>query len=454
MNLPEAFTTRMQQQLGEEYEAFLESFSNDRFQGLRVNTLKISKEAFLTQNPFSLEPVPWCDNGFYYQQEERPGRHVWHEAGLYYIQEPSAMSAAGLLGAQPGECVLDLCAAPGGKTGQIAAAMQGEGILVANEIIPSRAKILSRNLERLGVRNALVVNESPASLAKHMPERFDRILCDAPCSGEGMFRKDENAIAEWSPEHVKMCADRQLFEVLMEAEKMLKPGGRLVYSTCTFADAENEEVITRFLEACPSMEVDPEAACPYFTPGKVPGVWRLWPHKLHGEGHGVAVLRKKGSSPSTREELAMGYYPVEKTISLKDKKKLKDFPALVGKLVKEPWQEGYYFFGEQLYLLPEGCPPLMGLKVVRPGLQIGELKGKVLKPAHALAMALRPEEVPVSVNLSKEAAKRYLQGEAIADCTGKGWALACVDGISMGWGKITNGLMKNHYPKGLRITWN
>ena len=240
MNLPDAFLTRMKETLGPEYEAFLESYETGRYQGLRVNELKISREEFgklqgeSDDSGFHLESIPWCPTGFYYPEEERPGRHVWHEAGLYYIQEPSAMSAAELLQAQPGERVLDLCAAPGGKSSQLASAMQGQGLLVVNEIHPARAKILSQNMERMGVPNVLVCNETPARLADRLPGYFDRILCDAPCSGEGMFRKDEEAIHQWSPEHVTMCADRQL-SILMEAEKMLKPGGRLVYSTCTFA---------------------------------------------------------------------------------------------------------------------------------------------------------------------------------------------------------------------------
>ena len=221
MNLPEPFLKRMKQTLGEDFDAFLKSYEEGRYQGLRVNELKISRDDFLKLSGFSLEQVPWCGNGFYYKEEERPGRHVWHEAGMYYIQEPSAMSAAELLQAKPGERVLDLCAAPGGKSSQLASAMKGEGLLVVNEIHPARAKILSQNMERMGVRNVLVCSETPARLADRFEGFFDRILCDAPCSGEGMFRKDENAVAEWSTEHVKMCADRQ-FSILLEAQRMLK----------------------------------------------------------------------------------------------------------------------------------------------------------------------------------------------------------------------------------------
>lgn len=448
MNLPEAFLERMKQDLGDGFEAFLESYETSRYQGLRVNELKISREAFLKLSGFSLEPVPWCRPGFYYKEEERPGRHVWHEAGMYYIQEPSAMSAAELLEAEPGERVLDLCAAPGGKSSQLASAMKGEGLLVVNEIHPARARILSQNMERMGVRNVLVCNETPARLADRFEGFFDRILCDAPCSGEGMFRKDENAAAEWSAEHVKMCADRQL-SILLEAQRMLRPGGRLVYSTCTFAEEENEGVIARFLEACPWMEADLSVDCPYFTPGKLPGTWRLWPHLLHGEGHGVAVLKKAGEWTGSREVR----FRQEKTVSWDDRKQLKEFHAWEAETLAAPFQGEYLFFGNQLYRVPEFCPPLKGLKVLRPGLQMGEVKGKLFRPAHALAMALRPEEVRQTVHGSQEDIYRYLHGETLDCGREKGWTLVCVDGVSTGWGKAGGGTVKNHYPKGLRISW-
>lgn len=477
--LPTAFTERMKQSLGDAFPAFLKSYEENRYQGLRVNTLKIAAADFLKlqADDFLLESVPWCPEGFYYgigrgDREIRPGRHVWHEAGMYYIQEPSAMSAAALLQAEPGETVLDLCAAPGGKSTQIASSMKGEGLLVVNEIHPARAKILSQNVERMGIRNALVCNESPASLAEHFPAFFDRILCDAPCSGEGMFRKDADAVGEWSPEHVVMCADRQ-FSILLEAEKMLKPGGRLVYSTCTFSEEENEDVISRFLDACPWMEVDMEVECPYFAPGKRPGVWRLWPHLLKGEGHGVAVLKKSGTvyeSSYRRED-----YEKPAKSSVRGKKKQNQGKSSSGVI---PWEDrknlqlfhdweqstltkagienlkgDYLFFGGNLYRLPSGVPSLNSLKILRPGLHVGEIKGKVFKPAHALAMALRPEEVQTALEEKRSEAYRYLTGETL-ECRGeKGWVLICTDGVSVGWGKAGGGIVKNHYPKGLRVNW-
>ena len=252
--LPKEFQNRMKQMLGEEYEAFLEGYDKPRFHALRRNPLKIEKEDFLKKIPYYLKPVPWTEHGYYYENEDQPGKHPFHEAGIYYIQEPSAMSVVEYLEVKPGEQVLDLCAAPGGKTTQIAGFMNGQGLLVCNEIHPQRAKILSENIERLGVKNALVMNETPQRLSAVFPRFFDKILVDAPCSGEGMFRKNEEALLEWSPKNVQMCADRQ-DEILEEVAKMLRPGGRICYSTCTFAPAENEDCMARFLQKHPEFHL-------------------------------------------------------------------------------------------------------------------------------------------------------------------------------------------------------
>ena len=254
--LPEAFTNRMQKMLKEEYPDFLQSYNETRNQALRLNPLKGDSGRFLDVSSFHLTPVPFAENGYYYEEEDRPGKHPYHEAGVYYIQEASAMLPAQLLDAKPGERVLDLCAAPGGKSTQIGAAMGGEGILICNEIHPARAKILSENIERMGIINAIVVNHSPDVLAQHFPAYFDRILVDAPCSGEGMFRKNEEACSEWSPENVTMCAERQ-DEILDYAAQMLAVGGRLVYSTCTFAPEEDEGSVSRFLKRHPEFSVVP-----------------------------------------------------------------------------------------------------------------------------------------------------------------------------------------------------
>ena len=252
--LPAEFADRMKQMLGNEYEEFEACYDREKYRALRFNPLKGEVSAFLEQTPFSLTSVPWSEYGYYYDAEDTPGKHSYHEAGVYYIQEPSAQTPAVLLEALPGERVLDLCSAPGGKATQIAAAMKGEGLLICNEYVPSRAKILSENIERMGIRNALVLNETPQKLASVFAGYFHRIMVDAPCSGEGMFRKNEEAYTEWSPENVQMCADRQ-DEILEAAATMLLPGGRMVYSTCTFAPLENECAIARFLQKYPDFTV-------------------------------------------------------------------------------------------------------------------------------------------------------------------------------------------------------
>lgn len=255
--LPEKFLARMQQQLGDEYDEYLRSLQRPRAVALRFNPLKGAIPAL----PFVGEPVPWEPMGYYYDPDSRPGLHPYHEAGVYYLQEASAMASAALLEPQPGEIILDLCAAPGGKSTQIAGRMQGQGLLVSNEIHPKRAKILSRNIERLGIGNAVVTGEAPAALADRFPGFFHRIMVDAPCSGEGMFRKEEAAITDWSEENVEMCARRQA-EILDCAAAMLRPGGRLVYSTCTFAPQEDEETVEAFLARHPEFEAEPVNAPP------------------------------------------------------------------------------------------------------------------------------------------------------------------------------------------------
>ena len=292
MELPVLFEERMRRMLPpEEYEQFLKSYEREQYHALRVNTLKIRRKEFLERGLFDLEPVPWCENGFYYGENERPGKHPFHEAGLYYIQEPSAMSAAALADVQPGEYVLDLCAAPGGKSTQLASALQGQGLLVANEIHPARAKILSQNIERMGVRNALVTNETPQSLALRFPAFFDRIIVDAPCSGEGMFFKEEQALIHWSPENVQMCASRQ-DEILEEAAKMLAPGGTLVYSTCTFAPEEDEGQHGTLSERAPGI-LGEEGSFAGGLPSRSPGVGG-WPRRAESDLSSVAACLKGG----------------------------------------------------------------------------------------------------------------------------------------------------------------
>ena len=427
--LPEAFLQRMEAQLGSEYPAFLESLERPRAVALRFNPMKGERPVL----PFVREPVPWEPEGFYYDPETRPGLHVYHEAGVYYLQEASAMAPVALLDPKPGERVCDLCAAPGGKTTQIAGRMLGQGFLVCNEINPKRAKILSRNIERMGVANALVTNEHPETLASRFPGFFDRVLVDAPCSGEGMFRKEEAAVTDWSQETVQMCARRQR-EILDSAARLVRPGGRLVYSTCTFAPEEDEETVAAFLEAHPEFTPEPVEA-PWFVPGENAS-YRMWPHKLLGEGHFAAVLRKtQGESgevpacPGEKCPKAWESFAKELDITLPE-----------GKAVS---------FGQSLYWAPMELPELNRLKVLRPGLELGtERKGR-FEPAHALALWLKTCAVTESFPPESPEMKAYLHGDVVPSGK-KGWCLVQAGGYTIGWGKGNGSVLKNHYPKGLR----
>lgn len=455
--LPQAFLDRMEKMLGDEYPAFIQSYEKEQYQALRVNPLKADRDTFVLRSPFTLRPVAWERNGFYYENGDAPGKHPYHAAGVYYIQEPSAMAPAAYLDAKPGEKILDLCAAPGGKSTQIAAAMRGEGLLISNEIHPARARILSENIERMGIRNAMVTNESPQSLAKIFEAYFDRIMVDAPCSGEGMFRKNADACDEWSPQNVVLCTERQA-EILECAASMLRPGGRMVYSTCTFAPEENEGTISRFLTKHPEFSIvdvphyeQMSTGIAAWTDEPQPGLERtirLFPHHVDGEGHYLAVLQKEGSVSGNYE----GYCAkgLEKGIPERDAREYLDFAKEtlrvmpVGKLIR---------FGEQLYLAPEEMPSTKGLKVLRPGLHLGTMKKNRFEPSHALALALTPADVLHSYDMAGDSSevRAYLNGQTLAAGGEKGWYLMTVDGYSIGWGKLAGGMIKNHYPKGLRI---
>lgn len=472
MNLPQAFLERIQTQLGPDYNDFLASYADDPSYGLRINPLKGAPDTIRSELPFVLSSVAWTPEGYHADPEEHPGRHPLHEAGVYYIQDPSAMSVVSLLDPKPGEIILDLCAAPGGKSTQIAGRLQGEGLLVSNEIISGRAKILSQNIERMGISNAVVCNEDPAHLAKHFPHFFDKIVVDAPCSGEGMFRKDDTAITEWSPDLITMCAKRQQ-EILFYAEQMLRPGGILVYSTCTFAPEEDEEQIQHFLQMHPEYELQdwqnhlPHAdlaAVAGVQSGTLPGTMRLWPHKIQGEGHFAARLHHTGSS-----EFAETDYSRQKQKSRRNQKnKQADFsefyrweqdtlPQLSSKLPAGHFQ----YFGEELYLIPNNLPSLQGIKILRAGLHLGTRKKNRFEPSHALAKYLTPQDIQSCYSCNDEEAIQYLHGETLqlntADSdinpeqTPHGWTLLCYMGYPLGWTKASQGILKNHYPKGLRI---
>lgn len=462
-SLPSDFIRKMQLLLNSEWEDFKTCYENNKYQALRFNPLKkgispdIYPELLSKLSIPDRTPVPWADHAYYYPDTAHPGKHPWHEAGLYYIQEPSAMSAAALLAPEPGDRVLDLCAAPGGKSTQLAAYLNQTGLLVANEIHPARCKILSQNMERLGISNAIVTNEDSFALAARFPEYFDKIMVDAPCSGEGMFRKNPEAASEWSLANVKNCAARQS-EILDNAAEMLVPGGKIVYSTCTFSPEENEQVIASFLEQHPEFELI-QKDVPEFDHGRpdwanhmpqLAFTFRLWPHHLHGEGHFAAILQKKGSSPA---------HASGKTAGLKDKNQLRLWQEFASTVltpeIKDFLQQGsLILFGDQLYRLPEDAPSLEQLKVLRAGLHLGTFKKNRFEPSHALALFLGSGDVKTSLSLSltDPSTTMFFNGETIDCDTQKGWCLVCIEGFSAGWGKASGGILKNHYPKGLRKT--
>ena len=423
MILPETFLRRMQKRLGERFPAFLRVMEETPCKGVRANPLKLTGAQLAALLPVG-DAVPWEPSGFYCDLE-KVGSLPAHHAGLFYSQEPSAMCAAPLLGAKKGERVLDLCAAPGGKTTQLAGAMGGEGVLIANEYVYERARILSQNVERLGVANCAVISADTASLAVKLPAYFDKVLVDAPCSGEGMFRKEENAVAEWSEENVARCIARQS-AILDDAAALVAGGGMLVYSTCTFEYGENEGQIRAFLARHPEFTLLEERL--------------LLPHEVRGEGHYAAKLVKEDGA--RRDAPA--------------------FPQMRDRAAERAWQDfaSDFFFSPpsgsvttlkdgRMYLLPEGLPALAG-RVLRAGVELGRFDGKRFTPSHALAMSAKAENVRRTAPLDDTACTRWLRGETFASSMPEGWGIATWRGYPVGLAKSAGGTLKNHYPKGLR----
>ncbi len=426
--LPEKFIERMKKQLPEnEWESFFSVYGQKPVKGVRLNPLKATVAALKPLLPFLSDPIEWEENGFY-TEEEHLGASPFHHAGLFYSQEPSAMSASPLLAVQSGEKVLDLCSAPGGKGTQLACAMGGKGLIVLNEPVFARAKILSGNVERMGIKNAIVTSELPEKLSKKFPAFFDKILVDAPCSGEGMFRKNaEESRSEWSEENVLLCAERQRY-ILDEALKMLKVGGKLVYSTCTFSPQEDEEQVQRFVSRHTDVRLILEQ--------------KTYPHTVRGEGHFVALFERvtgeetalKGAKGNLSREGERAYKTFEKS-------------AINGVFARK-----LYEAGGVLYDLPEHVFDWSGLQVLRVGVRLGEIVNGRLEPSHSFAMALKKEEVQraVDLGLTDPRVEKYLRGETIEAEIENGWCLVCVCGYPIGWGKAVNGVIKNHLPKGLR----
>lgn len=468
-DLPQSFLDSMKEILGEDYEAFLAGFDGQRQYGLRVNTLKMNLEEFERIAPFHLKKVPWISNGYFYEAEDAPAKHPFYSAGLYYLQESSAMTPASRLKVQPGERVLDLCAAPGGKATELGAALQGEGLLVANDINTARARALLRNLELFGISNSFVTNEPPHVLAERFPEFFHKIMVDAPCSGEGMFRKNPAVVDSWQEKGPEYFSKLQR-EIIVQAADMLLPGGMMFYSTCTFSPLENEKTITHLLKERPDMEVIPMEDYEGFAEGLTSYrgevfdescklCRRIWPHKMSGEGHFMALLHKKsGTQQQVQQTVSQSSIWWEKCKGLNKEQKAaaEDFFSHVniaydGKRIDVR--------GDNLYYLPAPKYDGRGLHFLRNGLFMGEFKKKRFEPSQPFALALHAQDFDQVLDFpaDDERLSRYLRGETLdvsdliaGEKKRKGWQLVMVAGHPLGFGKLVNNNLKNKYPAGWR----
>jgi NOL1/NOP2/sun family putative RNA methylase len=485
IEIPPKYLQLLQELLGEEFERFNVVSEGQPIDGLRANSLKITPQTLQAILGFPLEAVPWCPAGFTLPMESKTGKHPYHTAGLYYLQEPSAMAVAEILNPQPGERVLDLSAAPGGKATHLAALMQNRGFLLANEIHAQRAWELVENLERWGVRRTAVANETPERLAEVYGASFDRVLLDAPCSGEGMFRKSEAARRDWSPEFVRGCSLRQ-GEIIRQAGRLVRSGGYLLYSTCTFNPLENEAVIGRFLDKYPEFTVEAVPQRPGFQAGRpewidevginpqtrqqVKRAVRIWPHEAHGEGHFMALLKKSGEAGPTERPRAkkVAHPALPKAARQAFEEFYREFLAPEHELLES---QELRLAGSHLYLVPKETQlptRSQDLRWLRPGWWLGTFKGNVrsmntrssnthpqfgrFEPSHALALGLQTWEVLSILDYAAKSVEvqAYLRGETLQSSGEDGWALVCVDGFPLGWGRRKAGVLKNFYPHSLR----
>ena len=438
--LPQEFENKMKIILKDEFEAFYACYQKPYYRGIRLNTLKCDLQTLEAALPFPIKPAPFSPLSYYIPTAaEKIGFLPMHHAGAFYSQEPSAASAVTILNPLPGEAVLDLCAAPGGKSTQIAASLQGKGLLWSNEVVKSRANILLSNLERCGVANAVVSSCHPEVLCTALSGYFDKVLVDAPCSGEGMFRRDQQAILDWNPAHVEACAVRQL-AILESAMLALKQNGTLVYSTCTFSLEENENVVSEFLTRHSDFELL-DCGQDFGRPAALAQARRVLPMD-GGEGHFVAKMKKLSQNDHYPQP-----YTVKKSVHLNmaDDLYLQIFKAERHNTIEQ--------IGNFYLLLPEMLPDLTKLGVLRAGVMLGEAKANRIEPVHALFMAAKAKELNQVVNLAHDSREimAFLRGEEIeVDCGFHGFAGVAVDGVVTGFGKCSSGRMKNHYPKGLR----
>lgn len=450
MILPEKYLEKMQNLLRDEFDDYIESFNEKRHFGIRANTLKITPDKLTEILNYKLEPISWCKEGFYYYENDRPAKSPYYNAGLYYIQEPSAMSAASMLEINSGDYVLDLCAAPGGKTTQAAAKLQGKGIIVTNDISASRCKALLKNVEVAGVSNAIITNETPERLAERFPCFFDKIIVDAPCSGEGMFRKDSDAVKSWEEHKTELCCSLQR-EILKNAALMCRPGGTIAYSTCTFAPEENEAMIEEFLSKSDFELLEVSKECGFdrgryeWTKSfdkKFEKCGRLWPHKVKGEGHFLALMKKSENNTDIESNINKTFKNID----------LKYFHEFMNDFLNIKIDGFFEMHGTSLFSIPLGIN-LDGLRVVRSGLYLGEIKTKRFEPSQAFAMTLKKENAKYTIdfNINDTDLIRYLKGESFPVSAHDGWNLVCLEGYPLGWGKVQNKRLKNKYLPGWRI---
>ena len=436
--LSEKYLNKMKELLGDEYDDYLNSFNEKRIHSLRVNNAKISNEEFERICPFKIKRIPWIENGYYFDESDRPSKHPYYYAGLYYLQEPSAMTPANVLPIEKGDIVLDACAAPGGKSLELASKLGDSGLLVSNDISVSRAYSLLKNLELGGHKNIYVMAEDISKLSKKFVKSFDKILIDAPCSGEGMFRKDPSIIKEWEDKGNEYYANLQK-DIVKSAVSMLKDGGMMVYSTCTFDKSEDEDIVSYILSLDDDLKLERINEYEGFTRGiDMDEAIRLYPHKLQGEGHFVALVKKDTPKTVTVKK---------KHVSKIDSKEAEEFI----KLIKRDFDDGYFeIINNNLYFIPEYDFEKKGLRILRSGLLMGEIKKHSFEPSMALALNLKMNEFKNVINLSVDDKRviSYLKGETISvPETKDGWVLVCVDGYSLGFGKMQNGIMKNKYAK-------
>lgn len=464
MRLPEEFKNKMIRLLGDEYADYEASLSKPMYTCLRVNTLKISVEDFLKITPFELTPVPWTKNGFYYDASiYTPSKHPFYYAGLYYLQEPSATLPAATLPIEAGDRVLDICAAPGGKSTEIACKLAGTGLLISNDISASRLKALQKNMEIFGVRNSIVTCEPPERLSAVFENYFDKIIIDAPCSGEGMFRKSSSMMTAWEQNGNDKFIQIQK-SILTEVVKMLRPGGTILYSTCTFDPGEDEDQVMFLKSLDPSLKIMPIEAHEGFIPGnpewssvedadpELKNTFHLFPHKVKGEGHYVSLLTSDSE---------------EEAFSSVNRYSVKKYPGNVTEIdeflshLKNPFDaDSLEYRNDKLYLVPKDSPAMPGMRVMRRGVYLGELKKKRFEPSQSFAMLLKSEDFDNVVDFKADSIEvsKYLKGETIdlsyvAGITEpeSGWVLVTVEGYPLGFAKNTNGVLKNKYLAGWRM---